>query len=130
MIVEINQQVKSPFKSNWMAAIVRLVLPASWQVSVALVGPLEIKKINRHYRRQNKVTDVLSFLYEPRGGEIVICFPQVRRQARQNKVPVAVELARLLIHGALHLKGYSDQTLAAAAKMTKLENKYLRYVKF
>jgi ssRNA-specific RNase YbeY (16S rRNA maturation enzyme) len=33
-------------------------------LSIVLVRPLRIKELNRKYRKKNKATDVLSFLYD------------------------------------------------------------------
>ena len=39
-------------------------------------------------------------------GEVVISYPQAKRQARQAQRPVAVEVETLVVHGVLHLLGY------------------------
>ena len=39
-------------------------------------------------------------------GEVVISYPQAKRQARQARRPVAVEVETLVVHGVLHLLGY------------------------
>ena len=39
-------------------------------------------------------------------GEIVISYPQAKRQAREAKKPLKAELALLVVHGVLHLLGY------------------------
>lgn len=128
MAIEINKRASVPYCGKRMRALVRKVLnDAAWEVSVAIVSPLEIKKINQQYRKKNKVTDVLSFLYEKKQGEIVICYAQVKKQAKANKIPIKKEFARMLIHGCLHLLGYRDTTASEAAKMAILEDKYINY---
>ena len=39
-------------------------------------------------------------------GEIVISYPQAKRQAREARKPLKAELALLVVHGVLHLLGY------------------------
>ena len=39
-------------------------------------------------------------------GEVVISYEQAKRQARQARRPVAVEVETLVVHGVLHLLGY------------------------
>jgi probable rRNA maturation factor len=57
----------------------------------------------------------------PMLGDIVISYPQARRQALALGEPVAKELARLIAHGVLHLAGYDHQQPAEAALMQARE---------
>lgn len=101
-------------------------------VSVILVGDKKIKELNKIYRHKDRVTDVLSFgdwEDEHFLGEIVICLPQARRQAKAYGVSLKQELARLLIHGMLHLRGYEhEQSRAEAARMFKRQERMLRQI--
>lgn len=74
------------------------------ELSLVIVGDKKIKELNKKYRNQNKATDVLAFDY----GEIFLCLPQAKRQAKQLGHSLKKELAILLIHGILHLLGYDD----------------------
>lgn len=96
--------------------------PEHAEVEVALVGDATIARLNRRYLRHRGPTDVLTFPAAPgRGGrvlgEVVISIPRARAQARRFRQPVRREVARLLAHGVLHLRGYDDRTPAAAARM-------------
>jgi probable rRNA maturation factor len=91
------------------------------EVSLAIVGNAKIKELNKKYRRKNEVTDVLSFNY----GEIFICLPQAKKQAKQLGHSLKKELAILLIHGLLHLAGYDDETMAGYDIMMKKQNEIL-----
>ncbi len=96
--------------------------PEHAEVEVALVGDATIARLNRRYRGRSGPTDVLTFPGVPgRGrlvlGEVVISLPRARAQARRFRQPVRREVALLLAHGVLHLRGYDDRTLAAAARM-------------
>ena len=54
------------------------------EVSIAFVGDSTIKKLNREYRHQDKITDVLSFTGEGDFlGEIIIDYAQIKRQAKE-----------------------------------------------
>lgn len=88
-------------------------------VGVSLVGPAEIKRLNRSYRHKNKVTDVLSFpLGEPKIlGDVIICWPVAVRQAKQLGHGLKFELAWLAVHGTLHLLGWDHLTAAERKKM-------------
>jgi probable rRNA maturation factor len=69
-------------------------------LSVAIVGSEEIKKLNKKYRKKDKPTDVLSFNYGSI-GEVVICPEQVRGT-----------IGEVLIHGILHILGYNHKEMA------------------
>jgi probable rRNA maturation factor len=96
------------------------------ELSLAVVGDGRMKKLNKLYRGKNKTTDVLAFeeksavgclekefIYPPDGrqrlGEIVVCYPRAKKQARQKDHSLEKELTILLIHGMLHLMGYDHE---------------------
>ena len=54
-------------------------------------------------------------------GEVIISYPQARRQAIAAGRPVARELAWLVAHGVLHLAGYDHLEPAETAQMQALE---------
>ncbi len=94
--------------------ILKIKIPG---ISIVLVGDAKIKELNKKYRKRNKVTDVLAFDY----GEIFICLPQAKRQARKLGHSLEKELAILLIHGILHLAGYDDETKKDYNKMVRAQ---------
>lgn len=139
-IIEINSLVKiQPVERRYLEAVSKLFLrqlKIKKQVSLVLLGDKKVRKLNRIYRNKNRVTDVLAFgdFSVPGGdknflGEIVICLPQARRQARKHKVSFKEEAARLLIHGLLHLKGYDHEKGGKEAKkMFDLQERILKHV--
>ena len=54
-------------------------------------------------------------------GEIIISYPQTRRQAEALGRPVDRELALLIVHGALHLVGHDHLEPEEAARMRARE---------
>jgi probable rRNA maturation factor len=100
-------------------------------VTVSLVGDAEIRKLNRRYRGKDCVTDVLSFGYDGTAkgdmslGDIVICLPQVKRQAKRTGKLVREEFALMVVHGMLHLLGYDHVTLAEERTMFGLQHDIL-----
>jgi probable rRNA maturation factor len=85
-------------------------------VSVAFVGRGAIAAINWKYLRHKGATDVISFGMGrdapgmPVVGDIYICPDVARQNARRNNVPLRQELARLVVHGALHVAGHDHPT--------------------
>lgn len=117
MIVEIRKAVKNSISSKSIKDMVVIVLHflkvRNSEMSVAIIGDGEMRKINKVYRGKDKTTDVLSFnlsnsksLLE---GEILISWPQLKRQAHEYRTTLKQELARLLVHGITHLVGYDHE---------------------
>lgn len=95
-------------------------------------GDAEIRKLNKQYRRKDKATDVLSFSaieglpaeeFETNLGELVISLDTAKKQAKKYKCSLSEEIARLIIHGILHLFGHDHEKVARskAEKMRRLE---------
>jgi probable rRNA maturation factor len=80
-------------------------------VSIAFVGVSTITRLNRDYLRRGGATDVIAFSLERTGpstpviGDIYICPKIAERNARRLSVPLKRELARLVVHGTLHVLG-------------------------
>lgn len=95
--------------------------PHSPEVSLLFTGDEEIRELNRHYRKLDETTDVLTFPAPvfPGAplGEIAISVPFAERQAKARGVNLQTELCYLAIHGALHLVGYDDEEESARQQM-------------
>lgn len=112
------------------------------EISVVFVNDRVMRELNLAWRRKDKTTDVLSFPLEddvwacadrPAGlppvelGDIVISVPQAMRQAEEYGVKLSEEIARLLVHGTLHLLGCDhERSTAEARAMRSLEAAILR----
>ena len=107
-------------------------------LNVSVANDRQMRLLNRRHRGQDKVTDVLSFRYAESGqfpsptesgaehlGDVVICLPQVRRQAKTVGRPVAAEFSLMIVHGVLHLMGFDHETLAQETEMFRLQQDIL-----
>jgi probable rRNA maturation factor len=117
VVTEVSSTVRRPGIS---AAKVRELVEATLRkekirnamVSVAFVGPTAIAKLNREYLRHAGATDVISFGMGreapgmPAIGDIYICPEVARRNARRVGVSEREEIARLVVHGTLHVAGH------------------------
>jgi probable rRNA maturation factor len=122
-----------------LAAFERLALfvlsmeavPEMTELSVALVGDDEMAHLNEQYRDIKGPTDVLSFGCddpcptpgdEPITlGDVVIAPEVAEEQARELGHTIEEELNLLLVHGVLHLLGYSHDSDEDAAVMQERE---------
>lgn len=102
-------------------------IPASVNaIRFVLVNDRKMAKLHREFMNIRGTTDVITFdLTDPgKGieGEIYICLDQARRQARDYRVPLYQEVARLAAHGVLHLAGYDDRTETGRKQMSRYED--------
>ncbi|MCD6429460.1 rRNA maturation RNase YbeY [bacterium] len=139
-MLEITNLTTNLIDEEFLKKIADLVLTKEGKegvVSLVLVGPGRIKQLNKKYRGKNKVTDVLSFGQAAESefkeiqdenflGEIVICLRAVKKTAKREGSTFEKELARVLIHGILHLLGYDHKKPEQAQIMEEKQNKYLQ----
>ena len=80
------------------------------ELSLTLLDDEAIRALNREYLGRDYVTDVIAFALQDHGepllGDIYIGLEQAQRQARQLGTDTSKELARLAIHGTLHVLGH------------------------
>jgi probable rRNA maturation factor len=98
-------------------------------ITIKLGGKPESRKLNATYLNRDYATDVLSFPIRqqvPEGfylGDIFICLPVAREQARANRVTLENEILRLMIHGILHLSGMDHEI--DSGEMLRLQEELL-----
>ncbi|HEX6937841.1 MAG TPA: rRNA maturation RNase YbeY [Longimicrobiales bacterium] len=80
------------------------------EISVAVVDDAAIAEMNERYLGHEGPTDVISFELGAAGGDpvgdIYIGWEQAMRQAAEYGAEPHEELARLAVHGTLHVLGY------------------------
>jgi len=119
LIVDVSADgIRAPLSRARVKDIATAVLKAERVrdalVSIALVSPAEIAKLNRRHLGHAGPTDVISFsLGGPTGpqrraivGDIYIAPAVARENAARFGGGVRAELARLVVHGTLHVLGY------------------------
>ena len=97
--------------------------------TIRIVGRREARALNRHFRRRDYATNVLSFPYGP-SGDIVLCHPLIAREAREQKKSVRAHYAHLVVHGVLHLRGHAHDDKASARRMEAREIRILHRLGF
>jgi rRNA maturation RNase YbeY len=115
-------------------AILVLVGEAEAELSLALIGNAEMKKLNGKYRQKHYPTDVLSFPLpkttrsaEGLLGDVIISVEKAQQQAKERGRTTHQEIVTLLIHGIVHLVGYDHERSAEDARvMKRLERKIHR----
>lgn len=96
-------------------------VPGGTGLAILVTDDDEVREMNRQFLGIDEPTDVLSFpddaddfvqgtADEPLLGDIAIALPTARRQASAIGHSLDAELAHLLVHGILHLRGYDHVT--------------------
>ena len=97
-------------------------------VTLRFVGQREGRTLNALYRGKDHATNVLAFAYD-RGarveGDVVLCAPVLRAEARAQDKSLADHCAHLVVHGMLHLQGHDHDTGRAARAMEARETAIL-----
>lgn len=99
------------------------------ELGLEMVGDRRMRRLNRDYRGRDRPTDVLAFPLRtepvpvsPLLGDVVISVPAAIRQWTLYSETLDEELARLLIHGILHLLGYDhEESPSEARRMRRAE---------
>ena len=108
--------------------------PSGGALSLRVVGLEEGAELNSTWRQKAGPTNVLAFPGPadalPPGlpreyGDLVICLPVVLREAGEQGKAAVDHLAHLVVHGTLHLVGYTHDGDDDAARMEALETRVL-----
>jgi probable rRNA maturation factor len=105
---------------------VRAALERDADITLRVVGGPEGRRLNRDYRGRDHATNVLSFVYGDEtfvAGDVVLCAPVVRREARSRGISAEAHYAHLTVHGVLHLQGYDHVRRRDAQVMETLESR-------
>jgi rRNA maturation RNase YbeY len=103
-------------------------------LEINFISNEEIKRINKIYLNHDFITDIITFGYSSDlkniDGEIIISIDDAKINSQKFKVSFFEEIARLVVHGILHLLGYDDQITSDKKVMKRMENKLLSNFKF
>ena len=109
---------------RWAAAALERDVAAT----LRFVGLAEGRTLNAIYRGKDHATNVLTFVYDdavPLAGDVVLCVPVLRREARAGGVTLRAHCAHLVVHGMLHLQGHDHATPREAGRMEARETALL-----
>ena len=129
-----NEQTRHAVEEEQLIRAVRAVLKQSpfrsAAVSIAVVDDRTIHDLNRRYLQHDWPTDVLSFVLEDNAGhvegEVILSADRAEEVAAEIGWPAAAEQLLYVIHGALHLVGYRDETPVESVEMRAAEAEFLR----
>ncbi len=122
------QLVNQDLLSVWIEKTIDTEGATLGAVSYIFCSDDYLHQMNVEYLNHDTLTDVITFPYNdnPIEGDIFISIDRVKDNAQDLNIPFNDELHRVMIHGVLHLCGYSDETDEQEAEMRQKEDEYLK----
>ena len=99
-------------------------------IHIITVDDEYLKSLHRQFLNEDSYTDVMTFYLEEDDevdGEIYVSTDRASQNAKHYRVDLSEEIARLIIHGLLHLKGYDDKDKSGKQQMQLLEDRFLKH---
>ncbi len=119
---------KSKIK-EWLKQVIQTEGKTTGDIHYVFLSDEELLKINQQYLNHHDYTDIITFpLSESEEiirGEIYISIDRVKENCKINNNAFHVELARVVVHGVLHLLGYDDHSEEEKRTMRSKEDYYI-----
>ena len=105
-------------------------------LTILLSNNKNIKRLNKKFRNKNKSTDILSFPSEkilnikksPYIGDIIISYEFMNKPKALSILEFKSKVAKIFIHGFLHLLGYDHVKLKDFKDMLSKEKKIYKTI--
>ncbi len=131
-----SQDIKFTLKNKtqlkqWITTTIEKKKRKTGEIAFIFCSDEYLLNINNEYLNHDTFTDIITFDYSkenhllPICGDIFISIDRVKENAEKFSKSFEDELHRVIIHGALHLLGYTDKTKIAKAEMRKQEDSCL-----
>lgn len=111
----------------WISQIVRKYKFKIKQVDFIFGSDDYVLKLNRDYLKHDYFTDIITFPYHGEGdrelfSDIYISIDRVKENAQSLDCSFIDELHRVIIHGILHMVGFSDKDEKSKGQMRHAED--------
>ena len=118
---------------QWIVDIIEAENHRLDELSYVFTSDESLLEINQSYLNHDTYTDIITFDYSDEAntinGEILISVDRVKENAENFEVEFVHELARVMIHGVIHLLGYNDKTANEKTIMREKENTCISLLK-
>ena len=115
--------------STWLKGVISTEGGRLKSLTFIFCSDSYLHSLNEQYLNHTTLTDIITFDNSDGGseieGDVYISIERVRENARKFNVSFENELHRVLVHGVLHLLGYSDKTKAEKAAMRQKDDIHL-----
>jgi probable rRNA maturation factor len=125
-------------KLKKISKIIRFFKGKNIIFTILLTNSLNMKKLNKKFRKRNNSTDVLSFpFFSTKNlqsikeknfyiGDIAISYEIIDSRSKKNNF--SLEFDKVWIHGLLHLVGYNHIRNKDYFKMDRIEKRILNLI--
>lgn len=115
----------------WLEQTARHCSSAISSLNYIFCSDQYLLRVNREYLQHDFFTDIITFdlredSSQPIEGDVFISLDRVRSNASHLHLALREELARVIVHGLLHLLGYRDESESEKMQMRSLEDQYLK----
>ena len=139
-----NQRSGRAINSRFVRDLARALLEdefalGRYELGIHFVSAAKMAEVNWDFLQHEGSTDVITFDYRDGysegeakvqelelAGEIYISVADAVKQAREFKTNWQEEVARYVVHGILHLRGYDDLSADKRKVMKREENRLMR----
>lgn len=115
---------------RWIRMLARTGQQNTGSINFVLCDDDFLLEINTKYLKHNTLTDIITFPFNDKkgqiNGDIYISLPRIRENALKFSEKIEDELHRVMIHGILHLMGYNDLSKEEKGVMRVKENLWLK----
>ncbi len=124
--IEAELPPEAPLQA-WLQAVAEAEGAPLLELTYIFTSDEYLRQVNVEYLQHDYYTDIITFPYTPGAvhGDVFISIERVRDNAQQYGVSFEHELCRVMVHGLLHLVGYTDETDAERNLMRQKEDEYL-----
>lgn len=122
-------RVKQDFLRSVIRGIAENENRETGPVNVVFCSDAYLLQINIDFLAHDYYTDIITFdngTAQLIAGELYISIDRIKENSLLYGVSFRMELARVVIHGILHLAGYEDKSPGDKKKMKQKEDFYLR----
>lgn len=131
IIFETNKEVEGLDDHSrlkvWIRDVVRKENNRIERIAYFFISDDELLKMNKEFLDHDELTDILTFpyAYDPIATDIYISYDRVADNAVRHDCTAAEEMRRVIIHGVLHMCGWTDKTPEDNAAMHQREDECL-----
>lgn len=115
--------------SQWLKLVAGKEKTSIGELNYIFCSDPYLHDINRKFLNHDTYTDIITFDNSTvRGvieGDVFISLDRVKENAEKYNVTFDEELHRVMVHGVLHLIGYTDKSPLEKQRMKKKEDAYL-----
>ena len=132
-------QKEAKWKADEINTIRKVIKATNTQrngLTIRLSNDKEVKAFNLKWKGINKSTNILSFLNNDKVfsfennmiylGDIIISYDTLLKEVKNKKIDFKDHLSHILIHGILHLKGYTHEKEEDTRLMQNEEKRLLK----